>query len=67
MGSKVLNYGETCINKNAFHKKATSINIDEVEINKIILFDKTSYGNKVHLNIMLDIDTKMKPFHHHKT
>ena len=41
MRSKVLSYGETCINKNAFHKTATSINIDEVDISKIILFDKT--------------------------
>ena len=46
MESQVLSYDETCINKNAFHKTATSINIDEVDINKITLFDKTSYGNK---------------------
>ena len=46
MKPKVLSYGETCINKNAFHKKTTGINIDEVEINKITLLDKTSYGNK---------------------
>ena len=42
----VLSYGETCINKIAFHKKETSTNIDEVEIDKITLLDKTSYGNK---------------------
>ena len=47
MRSKVLSYGETCINKNAFHKTATSINIDEVDISKIMLLDKTSYGNRV--------------------
>ena len=29
-----------------FTKKTTSINIDEIEINKIVLFDKTSYDNK---------------------
>ena len=46
MRSKVLGYGGRSINKNAFHKAATSISIDEVEINKIMLFDKTSYGNK---------------------
>ena len=34
MKPKVLTYGKTRINKNAFHKKATSINIDEVEIDK---------------------------------
>ena len=34
------------IDKNAFHKNKYSISIDEVEINGVILFDKTSYGNK---------------------
>ena len=47
MESNVLSYDETSINKNTFHKTATSINIDEVDINKIKLLDKTSYGNKV--------------------
>ena len=28
MESKVLSYDEACINKNAFHKTTTSINID---------------------------------------
>ena len=46
MKPKVLNYGETCINKNAFHKTTTSSNTDEVDINKIILFNKNSYDNK---------------------
>ena len=46
MGSKVLSYDETSINKNPFQKTTTSINIDEVDVNKITLFDKTSYGNK---------------------
>ena len=46
MKPKILSYDETCINKNAFHKTTTSINIDEADINKITLCDKTSYGNK---------------------
>ena len=46
MGSRILSCGETYINKNAFHNNNTSININEVEINRIVLFDKTSYGNK---------------------
>ena len=46
MGSKILSYGETAIIKSAFHKKTTSININETKINRIILFNKTSYGNK---------------------
>ena len=46
MESKVLSYDETCIHKNAFQKHTTSINIDEVEINRIMLFDKISFCNK---------------------
>ena len=46
MGSKVLGCGEIGIDKNAFHNNKSSTSIDEVEINKIVLFDKTSYGNK---------------------
>ena len=45
-GSKILSYGEKLIIKNAFHKRTTSININEIEINRILLSDKTSYGNK---------------------
>ena len=46
MGSKILNYSETGIIKSEFHKITTSININEIEINRIVLFDITSYGNK---------------------
>ena len=45
MESKI-SYDETCINENAFHKETNSVNIDEVEIDKIMMLDKTSYGNK---------------------
>ena len=46
MESKALFYGGECINKNAFHKKIEPIGIDKIEFKKIMLFDKTSYGNK---------------------
>ena len=46
MGSTILSYGETALIKSAIYKKATSININEININRIVLFDKTSYGNK---------------------
>ena len=43
MGSKVLGCSEIGIDKNAFHNNKTSSSIDEVKINRIVLFDKTSY------------------------
>ena len=46
MGSKVLGCGKIGTDKNAFHNNKTSISIDEVEIKKIVLSDKTSCGNK---------------------
>ena len=46
MRSKVLGCGEGYIDKNAFHKNKSLISINEVEINEIVLFNKTSYGNK---------------------
>ena len=46
MEPKILSCGETGIIKNAFHKKVISININEIEIDRIALFDKTSRGNK---------------------
>ena len=44
MGSKVLGCGEVGIDKIAFHNNKSSIN--EVEINRMVLFDKTSSSNK---------------------
>ena len=46
-------YGEIGINKNVFHKATTSISIDKIGIKKIVLFDKTSYGNN-DLSIILE-------------
>ena len=46
MRSKVLGCGEGYIDKNAFHKNKSLISINEIEINEIVLFNKTSYGNK---------------------
>ena len=65
MGSKVLAYDETCINKNAFHKSTTSINIDKVEINRKMLFDKISYDNKCLFKCYIGYTHKDEIFHHH--
>ena len=55
MEQKVLIFQKQYINKNAFHKNKTAINIDKVEIRRIVLSKKESYGKKFHLNVLLDI------------
>ena len=46
MRSKTLNKDEICPDKKAFHNNKSSISIDKVEINRIVLLNKTSYGDK---------------------
>ena len=46
MESKTLNKDEICTDKIAFHTNKFLISIDKVEINRIVLLNKTSYGNK---------------------
>ena len=54
MEQKVFIFDKECINKNAVHKNKRPINIDKVEIRRIELSKKDSYGKKVHLTILLD-------------
>ena len=46
MRSKTLSKDEICVDKNAFHSNNSSININEIKINRTVLLNKTSYGNK---------------------
>ena len=46
MEQKNLILSEGCINKNAFHNNKRPINIDELDIRRIMLFSKHSYGIK---------------------
>ena len=46
MKEKVLIFAEDYISKNAFHKNGKPISIDKVEIKRIVLSSKHSYGNK---------------------
>ena len=68
MERKALIFDKHCINKNAFHKNEKTIktvSIDKVEIRRIALSKKDSYGKKVHLNILLDISMKLMLFQYH--
>ena len=46
MKQKALYFGENGIIKNDFHKNKRPININEVDIKRIVLSNKKSYGNK---------------------
>ena len=46
MEQKALMFDKQCINKNAFHKIKRPISIDKVEIKRILLSKKDSYGKK---------------------
>ena len=46
MEQKVLVLDKQCIDKNAFHKNKEPINIDKVDIRRIVLSKRHSYGKK---------------------
>ena len=46
MEQKAVIFGEDCINKNAFLKNKRPINIDGVDIGRIVLSKKYSNSNK---------------------
>ena len=58
-------FSEAYINKNKLQIYEKSINIDKVDIKRIVLSNKESHGNKGHINILLDIYIKAVPSHHH--
>ena len=46
MENKVFNFGKYYLNKNFFHKHKHLIDIDKVDIDKIAISSKDSYGKK---------------------
>ena len=46
MEQEALYFGENSITKNPFHKNKKPININEVDIKRITLSNKKSYGNQ---------------------
>ena len=46
MRLKTLNKDEICTDKKVFLNNKSSISIDKIEFNRILLLNKTSYGNK---------------------
>ena len=67
MEQKALIFGEDCINQNAFLKNKRPINIDEVDIGRIVLSKNIQIVTKVYLNTLLDIYMKVEFFQLHFT
>ena len=57
-----LVFGEYFINRNAFHKNKRPISIDEVDIRRIVLSSKHSYGNKGSFKYFIGYIKKNDPF-----
>ena len=65
MEQKALTFGDDCINKNAFHKNERPINTDEVDIRRIVLSSKYSYGNNSSFKYFIGYINIGNIFQHH--
>ena len=55
MSGKSINFDDKKINKSNFYKIKKLFKIDDIDVNKILVFKKGPYGKKAHLNTLLDI------------
>ena len=62
MSNKAIIFEDKKINKSNFYKNKTLFNIHDLDVNKILVSKKESYGTK--LNTLLDI-TMMMLFDHY--
>ena len=68
MEQEAIYFGENRIINSAFHKNKRPININEVDIERMKLWDIKIIKNhtvKIHLSTFLDIDVKEMLFHLH--
>ena len=59
-----INFEDKKINKTNFYKTKKLFKIEDIDINKILVSKKESYGKQIHLNISLDI-MMMMPLDHY--
>ena len=55
MSGKSINFDNKKINKSNFYKNKKIFNLHDIDVNKILVTKKESYGTKIHLNASLDI------------
>ena len=64
MEKQALYSRESGITKNPFHKNKKPVNVNEVDIKRITLSNKKSYGNEDLFKTLLDLDIKVMLFQH---
>ena len=55
MSGKNINFDNKKINKTNFYKNKELFKIEDKDVNNILVSRKESYGQKIHLNALLDI------------
>ena len=60
MSRKSINFDNKNIKKSDFYKNKKLLKIEDIDINKIFVSKKESYGTKMLLNILLDTLITMK-------
>ena len=60
MRGKSINFDNKNIKKSNFYKNKKLLKIEDIDINKIFVSKKESYGTKMLLNILLDTLITMK-------
>ena len=62
MSGRSINFDDKKISKSNFYKNKKIFNIYDLDVNKILVSKKESYGKKIHLNTSLDIfDDVIRP------
>ena len=64
MSRKNKIFNDKTINESNFYKNKRLFKIDDIDINKILVLKKESYGKKTHLNTLLGMMIMMKLDHY---
>ena len=64
MSGKNVNFGDKKVRKSDFYKNKKVIKIENIDVNKILLFKEEPLGKKNYLNILLDIMMMMLSDHY---
>ena len=64
MSGKNINFDDKKVRKSTFHKNKAINNIEDIDVNNIVVSKKEAYGNKIHLNTLLNIIMMMLLVHY---